>query len=127
VLLVAPGPDWIASTGLAVLSPRDVPASYLFETVSTPAFSEYLVSKESGAAYPAVRPGDFEEAQAVRPPDDLLHSFDDLVSPCHRLVWTLREQAQTLAAVRDLLLPKLVSGQIDVSTLDLDAVVEATA
>ena len=30
-----------------------------------------------------------------------------------------------LAALRDLLLPKLVTGQIDVSHLDLDALVEA--
>ena len=33
-------------------------------------------------------------------------------------------QHDTLADLRDLLLPKLVTGQIDVSTLDLDALVE---
>ena len=36
---------------------------------------------------------------------------------------TLAQQSATLARLRDLLLPKLVTGQIDVSTLDLDALV----
>ncbi|RZI92716.1 MAG: restriction endonuclease subunit S, partial [Microbacterium sp.] len=35
----------------------------------------------------------------------------------------LIKQGDRLTQLRDLLLPKLVTGQIDVSTLDLDAVV----
>ena len=35
-------------------------------------------------------------------------------------------QAVSLASMRDLLLPKLVTGQIDVSSLDLDALVEGS-
>jgi len=35
----------------------------------------------------------------------------------------LRRQGANLSAMRDLLLPKLVTGQIDVSSLDLDALV----
>jgi type I restriction enzyme S subunit len=124
VLLVDPRPEYIASTGLAVLSPTAVPSSFLFEAVSTRAFSDYLVAKESGAAYPAVRPGDFEAAPIVVPPADLLKQFHSVVSPCHRLAWELREQSRTLSRIRNLLLPKLVTGQIDVSRLDLGAVSE---
>ena len=36
----------------------------------------------------------------------------------------LAEETYRLAAMRDLLLPKLVTGQIDVSTLDLDVLIE---
>jgi type I restriction enzyme S subunit len=36
----------------------------------------------------------------------------------------LRRQAASLAALREMLLPKLVSGQIDVSSLDLGALLE---
>jgi type I restriction enzyme S subunit len=39
----------------------------------------------------------------------------------------LRRRADSLAAIRDLLLPKLVTGQVDVSHLDLDAVEAAVA
>jgi type I restriction enzyme S subunit len=122
-LLVSPGDDWIASTGLAVLTPGSVPSSYLFETVSAVEFSDYLVSRESGAAYPAVKPKDFEEAAVLLPDSERLSEFDSAVGPMHRMAWTLWDESASLAAMRDRLLPKLVTGQIDVSALDIDALV----
>jgi type I restriction enzyme S subunit len=118
-LLVDPRPECIASTGLAVLSPAGVPSSFLFEAVSTSAFSEYLMTKERGAAYPAVRPADFEAAQLLVPPPELLQQFDDVADPLHRLGWKLREQSRALSEIRDLVLPRFVSGQVELSTLDL--------
>jgi hypothetical protein len=46
----------------------------------------------------------------------MLHQLDDLSVVVERL-----------AMMRDLLLPRLVTGQIDVSSLDIDAVVESVA
>jgi type I restriction enzyme S subunit len=126
-LLVEPGDDWIASTGLAVLTPLTVPASFLFEAVSAREFSDYLVSKEGGSAYPAVRPKDFEDAVMVVPSPDILQQFDEVTAAHHQLIWNLRQQSDRLAAMRDLLLPKLVTGQLDVSELDLDAAVGSVA
>jgi type I restriction enzyme S subunit len=121
-LLVDPGDDWIASTGLIVLSAAEISSTLLFEIVSAPEFSDYLVSQEGGSAYPAVKPGDFDGAQIVRPTVALDSAFHDVVGPLHRLGWELREASERVAALRDLLLPKLVTGEIDVSSLDLDAV-----
>jgi type I restriction enzyme, S subunit len=126
-LLVKAQANWIGSTGLAVISPNGVPPSFVFEFVSTPTFSDYLVGKEQGAAYPAVRPIDFEQAQTVVPPEEVLGAFDAVVSPIHVLGWELAAQARAAAQLRDLLLPKLVTGAIDVSHLDLDALLEETA
>ena len=44
-----------------------------------------------------------------------------------RWLAALPDADRRLAAIRDLLLPKLVTGQIDVSSLDLDALVERAA
>jgi type I restriction enzyme S subunit len=126
-LLVKAQANWIGSTGLAVISPNGVPPSFVFEFVSTSMFSDYLVGKEQGAAYPAVRPIDFEQARTAVPPEEVLCAFDDLVSPIHGLGWELAAQARAAAQLRDLLLPKLVTGAIDVSHLDLDALLEETA
>jgi type I restriction enzyme S subunit len=123
-LLVNPGPDWIASTGLAVLTASAVSSTWLFETTSTQEFTDFLVSQEGGAAYPAVRPKDFQRAPVVVPPEEVDRLFAERVAPRHRLSWTLRDESRSLACLRDLLLPKLVTGQIDVSSLDLDALVE---
>ncbi len=123
-LLVDPGADWIASTGLAVLTATAVSHALLFETVSAESFSDYLVSRESGAAYPAVKPRDFEDAPFLRPTPELDRRFAEVVGPHQQLVWTLRKASARLADLRDLLLPRLVTGQVDVSRLDLDALLE---
>ena len=122
-LLVAPDSDWIASTGLAVLTPSTVSPDFLFETTSATAFSDWLVGRATGSAYPAVRAKDIEEAPIVVPDVAVDAAFADKVSPMHDLSWRLRNKCSRLAALRDLLLPKLVTGQIDISTLDLDALV----
>lgn len=126
-LLVEPGADWIASTGLAVLSPTGISSTWLFEMASTQEFSDYLVSQEGGAAYPAVKPKDFERASVVVPTPEVDRAFVERVAPLHRLGWWVRSQSASLASLRDLLLPRLVTGQIDVSNLSLDALTEAAS
>lgn len=123
-LLVEPDDDWIASTGLAVITPTHVSGALLFESVSAGEFSDYLVSREGGAAYPAVKPKDFEGAPFLLPSAEVDRQFAEAVDPSHRLIWALRAESERLASIRDLLLPKLVTGEIDVSLLDLDAVIE---
>lgn len=122
-----PGADWIASTGLAVITPEQISPSLLFEILSSPQFSDYLVSQEGGSAYPAVKPKDFGAAMLLMRKADIDERFDEAIRPHHRAVWVLREESRKLAAIRDLLLPKLVTGEIDVSHLDLDSVVGSVA
>lgn len=121
-LVVSPRDDWIASTGLAVLTPKRVSPAYLFETVSTKAFSDWLVGRATGSAYPAVRANDFEDAMVVIPGHETEMAYADRVDPMHALCWELRAECSALTELRDHVLPKLVTGQIDVSTLDLDVV-----
>ncbi len=123
-LVVAPGEDWIASTGLAVLSPTTVSSAFLFEATSTTTFSDWLSGRATGSAYPAVRAVDFEEATVAVPNASIDAAFAEKVAPMHELSWKLRAECSALAGLRDLLLPKLVTGQIDVSALDLNALVE---
>jgi type I restriction enzyme, S subunit len=125
-LAVEPGSDWIASTGLAVLTPKAVSPTFLFETTSTSAFSDWLVGRATGSAYPAVRAKDFEEAQVVVPDTGVESAFAQEVAPMHELSWKLRTESSALARLRDLLLPRLVTGQIAVSTVDLEGLSESS-
>ena len=114
-----PPPDLVASTGLAAISPASIPASFLFLHVSHPAFTEYLVSRATGSAYPAVRPIDFEQAPIVVPSASILEAFDQVAAPSLRLASALVDQNRALARGRDLLLPRLVTGRLDISDIDL--------
>jgi type I restriction enzyme, S subunit len=122
-----PPPSAIASTGFAVLTPREVPAAFLFEYSSRQEFTDYLMGRATGAAYPAVRPTDFEEAPILIPPQALLMAFADAADPVLRLVSHLIETNRALARTRDLLLPRLVTGQLDIADVDLSRLTPAAA
>jgi len=59
------------------------------------------------------------------PPDDLRAMFVDTVEPVLGAVDELADSSDQLASIRDLLLPRLVTGKIEVSHLDMDALTEA--
>lgn len=65
-----PDPDWVVSTGFSVLQPHPnkVDPRYLYYCVFDKAFTEYLVSREKGAAYPAILPEDIANALIRLPP-----------------------------------------------------------
>lgn len=120
-VVLNPAENTIVSTGFAVLRPRAVPWVFLHLATSTMEFSAYLSNHARGAAYPAVNAEDFENARLVIPTEVLLDEFAPLVDPMFELRESLRRQNANLRATRDLLLPKLVSGEIDVSELDIEA------
>src|SRR5690606_19366898 len=64
------------------------------------------------------------EVTTVVPPRELVSQFSEVVGPIDSEASGLGQESRSLAGLRDLLLPKLVTGQIDVSRLDLDEMVE---
>ena len=109
-----PPDNLIVSTGFAVITPKSVPASFLFYAITTPEFVGYLANNARGAAYPAVTASDFENAQITFPQDNLLNLFNEIATPVFTQINTLRQQSKKLQQARDLLLPKLMSGAIGV-------------
>lgn len=113
-LIWQPSDNLIASTGFSVITPTEVPTAFLYFATTTDAFVGYLENHARGAAYPAVTSKDFEKATILVPPRTLLSSFQEAVDPVFDQIHNLRQQNQKLRAARDLLLPKLMSGEIQV-------------
>jgi type I restriction enzyme S subunit len=113
-LILQPDESDVFSTGFTVLSGEKVPFSWLYLFVTTDNFVGYLVNHATGAGYPAVRPDDFERAAVVLPPEDLLKHFHEATEPSFRLISKLDQQNRKLAQARDLLLPRLMNGEIAV-------------
>lgn len=70
---------------------------------------------------------DQRQMMLLQPPADVVARFDELGRGVLSSVSALRFQADRLQVIRDLLLPKLVTGQIVVAKLDLDALVDSVA
>ena len=68
----------------------------------------------AGAAYPAVVASDFERAEIMVPSKGLLDAFNELTEPIFFQIHNLMVQNQKLRAARDLLLPRLMNGEIAV-------------
>lgn len=109
-----PPKNLIVSTGFAVITPKKIPTSYLYYSLTTDMFVGYLTNRAKGAAYPAVTAKDFKDAEIDLPPYQLLDAFDDIVSHHFEQSFILKKQNQKLKAARDLLLPKLMNGDIPV-------------
>ena len=107
-----PEPNTIASTGFAVLTATKVPFTFLYLATTTDDFVVYLTNNATGAAYPAVSASTFEKAELLVPPVPLLKKFGEATIPMAEHIHTLQRQTQNLRQTRDLLLPRLLSGQI---------------
>ena len=109
-----PEPNLIVSTGFAVISPKTLPTSFLYQAMTTDAFVRNLENRARGAAYPAVLASDFEQSEIVVPPAPLVNAFNDFAEPLLDQIYLLTFQTQKLRAARDLLLPRLMSGGLAV-------------
>ena len=74
---------------------------------------------KGGSAQPKFNKTDFKSLPIFLPPDDLLEQFHQTVKPMFELIEKNNEENQGLTVIRDTLLPKLMSGELDVSNIDL--------
>jgi len=101
-----------------------VNSDFLFHKLTTDA--DRIRGTAGGAATPIISKSSFGAIRLGWPPLDLQNLFGRHVHECHELVASLERQNEVLRSSRDLLLPLLISGEIDVAHLDI-AMPEAAA
>ena len=113
----------ITSTEFLTLKPKP-PADcvFLYNLCRSSEFSAELAVRASGTSgsHQRVKPNDFLNMSVLIPTEFLLSSFCEKVAPMLSISNTLRLKNANLRQTRDLLLPKFISGEIDVSELDID-------
>ena len=105
------------STGFAVLRPFERRVrEFVYLAATAKDNIKRLANRADGAAYPAVRPSVVREAQVVVPSSSgkLLTAFSTEVGPILDSIAANRAESRTVAAQRDMLLPKLVSGEVGI-------------
>jgi len=84
---------------------------------------DQLVHAAHGSVFDTITTSTFDAARFVLPPKSALRVFERLVTPTFERILAASEESRTLAALRDTLLPKLISGELRVK--DADKLVEA--
>lgn len=91
--------------------------------VGSPLYAFFLLSSidltgfNSGAAVPTLNRNDVHGLPVLRPIPEVLLTFDDAVWPMMKLKQRLERKNANLRTTRNLLLRKLISGELDVSHL----------
>jgi type I restriction enzyme S subunit len=93
---------------------------------STPGFVELSLrcgesrwrARESGTIYPSVNKRQVEDFPLVLPPEDILNDFETAVRPVRSAIASLHKESGTLSRLLEVLLPRLVSGKLRISTAD---------
>jgi type I restriction enzyme S subunit len=75
---------------------------------------ETLVHAAHGSVFNTITTSTFANSKVVFPPVSLLKAFDQRVAAIFHRILVNTEESQTLAALRDTLLPKLTSGEVRV-------------
>jgi type I restriction enzyme S subunit len=118
-LSLTPPETLIASTGFAVLSPLDGNWAFLYSAMTQREMGEEMGRLADGGAYPAVRPDTIGALKLVVPgTPELLSTYDKLVRPFFECCEENRIESTTLSAIRDALLPKLISGEIRIKNAE---------
>ena len=73
----------------------------------------------TGAVQPKISQANLKSIQIVIPPEKLLQEFNSVITPLFALIRQNSEESKRLAQLRDALLPKLMSGEIDVSEVEI--------
>lgn len=74
---------------------------------------------KGGSAQPKFNKTDFKNTSLLLPPGELLLRFHNTVSPMFELISQNQAENKRLSTLRDILLPQLMTGELDVSSLDL--------
>lgn len=108
----------IASTGFSVLSVNEnLASSYvLFLDITQSSRINYYqkIAEGSTSAYPSIKPSVIGDTKIVLAPINVYKESDEFLENIFLNIQSCREENETLEKLRDSLLPKLLSGEIEV-------------
>jgi type I restriction enzyme S subunit len=114
----------IASSEFLVLLPKKpLTRPFLYSLCQSLEFlgSFAALTLGTSTSHQRVKPQDFMDMDTILPTQSLIDAFSNAVDPMLRVIHAMRLKNVTLRSTRDLLLPRLISGEVDVSGLDITA------
>ncbi|MDD5035073.1 MAG: restriction endonuclease subunit S [Methylococcaceae bacterium] len=115
------------ASSLVIIRPTErTNEEYLYFTLSGEIGKRMVSELNNGAAQPNVSVGSVQRYPIVLPPQGLLNRFAQSIKPILRNIDLLRDQLANLRKQRDLLLPRLLSGQITLPEAADDLTEETT-
>ena len=93
---------------------------YLFCTLSDERYQSYVYGVSTGTTRKRASAGVITGFDLIIPTKEIRNHFEEVIISLRKTLNNLLEKNANFRQTRDLLLPKLISGEIDVSELDID-------
>lgn len=116
---VAPVSGVASSDAIVIRSRVSSNFSLVLSIVSSDAFVAHATQSSNGTKMPRANWAVLVQYPVALPPPDLLEKFNSFITPSLAQIMTLTLKNRNLRQTRDLLLPRLISGELDVSTLPM--------
>lgn len=92
---------------------------FIYCTLKQPDVYYEIVNRGQGSAQPNISASDIMSILCVIPSKEVVNKFNETVQPLFDLIISNQRENQQLSTLRDSLLPKLMSGELDVSDIGL--------
>jgi type I restriction enzyme, S subunit len=79
---------------------------------------DLIVSRANGSTFMEISKSNFRPISVTTPPDGLMKAYDLIARPLYSRMVANELSSRTLAQLRDVLLPKLVSGEVRITDVD---------
>lgn len=113
--------NWNISESVFTLRPNNLVSSeFLFVLLLSKEVQEYAISLASGSVQKGIRMRDLKNYEFILPNTEDKKFLDSLLKPIIETIKTNEKEIKNLIELRDSLLPKLMSGEIDVSQINCD-------
>lgn len=89
---------------------------FMYLLLSSDTYQTNIQNSASGSAQPNISASVIESIRAIIPPADLIENFGNIVKPMFDKILDNLAENETLKITRDSLLPKIMSGKIDVNS-----------
>lgn len=97
-----------------VIPLNKINSKYLYQLLNTKSFREKAQSLATGSAQPDLNHDAFKSIKVVIPNEDIQFRFEKMINIILLQIENLKKQNQKLKKARDILLPRLMSGMIEV-------------
>lgn len=117
-IIKEPNENMIASTGFTVLRskgmyPNDLIYLWLTQKEVTDNFQ--AIAEQSTSAYPSIKADDILSMKILLPSKKELAVLAEIIEAQNKVIWNKQQENKKLSELRDTLLPKLFSGEIEIS------------
>lgn len=89
-------------------------APFIYGLLKSENIISQIINKGQGSAQPNISANDIETTSIILPPEDIISKYNELVSPYFSLLIKNLNECDYLAQLRDILLPKLMSGELQI-------------